>query len=68
MSTQKQYVDRCAFCGRDLKGNGSKVYWPAFKIREIAPKFKGREVIDPISGIPHEEGFYVCRSAKKCGR
>lgn len=66
MNTQRAYADPCAICGRLLIGNGVKRYWPAFRIREVKPRFKGGEVIDPITGIPKERGAYVCRSRAKC--
>ena len=67
MSTQRMYLDTCALCGRQLKGNvGSKLYWPAYRIREISPSFKGETIPDRTLGVPHEFGGYVCRNRVVC--
>jgi len=66
MSTQRSYKDICVLCGRELVGNGSKLYWSAFRIREVKPEYKGEIVTDQIYGVPHEKGAYVCRSRVVC--
>jgi len=58
---QRQYRDQCLLCGRELIGNGTKIYIPAPIIREVFPSYKGRK---GITG--GEEGAFVCRSRRKC--
>lgn len=65
MSTQTKYKDRCVLCGADLTGR-TKLYWPAYRIREVRPEFRGEIFCNLNYGFPVEQGGYVCRSIWSC--
>lgn len=56
----------CALCGRQLPSGTTKLYWPAFQIREVRPDFKGEVFQDFNHGIPKEHGGFVCRVRVRC--
>jgi len=65
MSTQQQYRDVCILCGRELIGNGTKIYKAAHEIRRVIPTYLAFRGETLLGG---EVGAFICRSSKKCGR
>lgn len=62
MATYKTYKDYCVLCHRQLIGNATKSYKPAWVLRKVLPDFKGENVLG------HESGGFICRSRLKCNQ